>query len=81
VRCTFKTRISHHCYKYCGALHLQNADISPLLQILRCAAPSKRGHITIATNIAVRSPSKRGYLTIATNIAVRCTFYEKTLNF
>jgi hypothetical protein len=22
VRCTFKTRISYHCYKYYGALHL-----------------------------------------------------------
>jgi len=22
VRCTFKTRLSHHCYKYYGALHL-----------------------------------------------------------
>jgi hypothetical protein len=23
VRCTFKTRLSHHCYKYYGALHLK----------------------------------------------------------
>jgi hypothetical protein len=22
VRCTFKTRQTHHCYKYCGVLHL-----------------------------------------------------------
>jgi hypothetical protein len=22
VRCTLKTRKTHHCYKYCGALHL-----------------------------------------------------------
>jgi hypothetical protein len=22
VRCTFKTWLSHHCYKYYGALHL-----------------------------------------------------------
>jgi hypothetical protein len=23
VRCTLKTRITHHCYKYSGALHLK----------------------------------------------------------
>ncbi len=58
VRSTFKTRKTYHFYKYYGARHLQNAKNLLFLQILRCAAPTKREKLVISTNIAVRCTFK-----------------------